>query len=157
MSNYYDDSFIFGIDNNNQTHLIAHCSSASLGCSYRDEVFINNKVYSVFFGVDDDEMSTQTTGDFLPYLALIDCRSFFSGHPTALMQQAIRAADLEQTNIVKLVWMRFESNSWRITSSTGWLITADSEHSIDSGVFDNAVSKNNALELVADDVVRYVA
>ena len=157
MSNYYDDSFVYAIDRNNQKHLIAQCSSASLGCGYRDEVFIKDKAYTVFFGVDDDDMSTEVSGSFLPYLHLIDCCSLFSEQPTILMQQAIKEADIGKANIEKLVWLHFESNPWHITSSEGYVITADNKYCIASSMFENAISQNTDIELIADDIISQVS
>ena len=156
MSNYYDDSFVYAIDSKYQKHLVAQCSSASLGGAYRDEVCINGKTYSVFYGVDDTGMDTEITGSFLPYVELIDCRSFFTEQPTAPMKQAIGEAGLENANIVKLIWLHFESNAWNIITSTGWVITPNGESCVDYWSFDKAIAKTKDIDLIADDVVTQV-
>lgn len=157
MSNRYDDSFVYAVDSHNRKHLVAQCYSASLGGGYRDMVTINDKTYSVFFGVDDIDMDTETIGTFLPFIGLIDCRSFFCKHPTIPMQQAINEAGLKNTDIVKIVWLHFERTAWSVFASEGWVISPNYESRVDATIFDDAISNFKEIELIADSIIQQIA
>lgn len=157
MSNRYDDSFIYAVDSNNKKYLVAQCCSASRGGTYGDVVVINDKSYSVFFGVDDVDMSVEVMGSFLPFIGLIDCRSFFCKHPTIPMQQAINEAGLKNTDIVKIVWLHFECTTWNIFASEGWVISPNYESRVDAAIFDDAISNFKEIELIADSIVQQIA
>ena len=159
MSNRYGDSFIYAIDSNNHIHLVEYYYLASTGCAYHSLTCVNNKTYSVFESVDaDDEgyadMCTEKEGDFLPCIWIDDCCSFFSSQISNNMKKVIEEAELEQTDIVKLICLDFNSTSRSIYSSAGWIITKDGKNCVDSAVFEKVISTDADVEKVADNIVR---
>ncbi len=159
MSNRYNDNFIYAVDNRNQIHLVEYYYLASLGCAYHSLTCVNNKTYSVFESADaDDEgrvdMCTEKEGDFLPCIWVDDCCSFFSSRTSNNMKKVIEEAELEKTDIVKLICLDFNSISRSIYSAAGWIITKDGKSCVDSAIFEKVFSTDADVEKIADNIVR---
>ena len=158
MSNRYSDNFIYAVDNLNQIHLVEYYYLASMGCAYHSLTCVNNKTYSVFESAEaDDEgyvdMCTEKEGSFLPCIWVDDCCSFFSNRTSNNMKKVIEEAELEKTNIVKLICLDFNSTCKSIYAATGWIITKDGKCSVDSAFFEKVISTDADVEKVADNIV----
>lgn len=158
MSNVYGDSFIYAIDSDNQIYLVEYQYFASLSGGYRSLTCVNNKTYSVFNGADEDDegrvdMYIEEEGDYLPCIWLKDCRSFFTGRPTLAMEQVVKEAKLDTTDIVKWICLHFSSTSTYIYSATGWEITENGANCVDDTILEKEIPSDENAELVAKKII----
>ena len=158
MSNRYQDTVILAVDSANQLHVVEHYNYASYGCGYVSMTFVNGKSYTVQESAyEDDEgrvdMCTKKEGEYLPWLWEHDCCSFFSSRPSNNMKRIIKEAELDKTDIVKLISLVFESTSGCIYSAEGCVITKAGKKEINRSVFEQVIPSEEDLAWVVDSII----
>lgn len=155
MSNRYYDSYIYAVDENGQTHLLSYAYHASLGDRYKREVMIADKYNSVFYHIDAED---EVIGTFLPAAELDDCRSYFSSQPTQAILQTIAEAGMQDTCIVQLIWLHFESTCACFLAAEGYINASDSERCIETRILEDAIAKfpSDEVEAAAQEVLKYI-
>lgn len=156
MSNRYYDNYIYAIDKAGQTHFVAYSYYGCLGYTYRGEIFIGDKCYSIFCEADDNKI--EAMGEYLPRLCLEDCCSYFTKTPTEAIQQALKEAHLENVKILRFIYLDFQSTSSSILSTEGHIISAKSDIDVDAQLFEHAIArfKSDNLEGIANEVLKLI-
>ena len=156
MSNRYYDSYVYAIDKSGQSHFVAYSYYGSLGYTYKSEIFIGDKCYSIFSEADDNKI--ESMGDYLPRPYLEDCRSYFTGTPTEVIQQVLKEAHLENVKILRFIYLDFQSTSSSFLSAEGHIISAKSDIDVDAQLFEHAIAKfkSDNLEDIANEVLRLI-
>lgn len=156
MSNRYYDSYVYAIDKSGQSHFVAYSYYGSLGYTYKSEIFIGDKCYSIFSEADDNKI--ESMGDYLPRPYLEDCRSYFTGTPTEVIQQVLKEARLENVEILRFVYLDFQSTSSSFLSTEGHILSATSDIDVDEQLFEHAIAKfkSDNLEGIANEVLRLI-
>ena len=156
MSNRYYDNYIYAIDKADQTHFVAYSYYGCLGYTYRGEIFIGDKCYSIFCEADDNKI--EAMGEYLPRPCLEDCCSYFTKTPTEAIQQALKEAHLENVKILRFIYLDFQSTSSSILSTEGHIISAKSDIDVDAQLFEHAIArfKSDNLEGIANEALRLI-
>lgn len=153
MSNRYYDSYIYAVDSSGQKHFVAYSYHGHLGGAYKSEVYIGNKCYSVFNGIDDED--DEIRGEYLSALGLEDCCSHFSEKPTNDIQKVIEVAGLKNSRITQLIWLHFVSTYSTILSADGYIFSACGEMKIEPKMLESVIAQYNSsnLEVVVTQIL----
>lgn len=156
----YNFEFVYMIDQSNTPHFVMNrCFTEQCG-SYRADIYLPNKSYSVTDLFLTDEVEEE--GEYLPHVKEKEWREFFTAGPSADVEIILREAGLADFPVSKLVFVWVSSDSPEELG--GFVVSAEGVQNFSPAFLEQALSctgteKGSAAEqedILVDWVVEQV-
>ena len=123
MSNRYDFTVVYAMDQLGERYCIYDCDHYAGGCEYKTMITVEDQQYEVrAYPLENRE---EVTGDKLPQLTPEDLKSYFTSEPTAAIGQVLKICKLEDMQFAQLVMVIEHSVAAGIYEAECIHVTAD--------------------------------
>lgn len=128
--------YVYILDQENQVHFVQTYYGTKYDDSYRAEVCLADKKYSLLELYMTDEEETE--GEYLPFVRGDEWSKFFTD-PSENVRMIMAEAGLAGVSAKKLVFVRMESGSRMIQESDGFIASAAGVEPLDGVLLTEAI------------------